>query len=224
MYNEIVKEHRPFAPLQAMISPTAQIHPSTVLEPHVMIGHDVVIGKDCYIQGHCYIGNHTRIGDRVIIQAGTLIGNDAFYFKEREGRFDKWCSGGDVIIEDDVFIGAGCTINKGVSGSTIIGYGSKLDSQVHIGHGAVLGPHCLLAGQVAVGGKSILGTHVKVYGQAGIANSLKVGDHAVILAQAGVVKNLEGGKSYFGMPAEETRYKFQQFVALKNLLKEQRKG
>ena len=219
MYDTLVKEHRPFQPLQDQIADSAIIHPSSTIEPQVIIGHHVSIGKDCYIQGNCYLGSHTTIGDRVVIQAGTMIGTDAFYFKEREGRYDKWCSGGEVIIEDDVFIGACCSINKGVSGATIIGEGSKLDSQVHIGHGAVLGKHCLLAGQVGVGGKAQIGDHVKVYGQAGIGNNITIGDHAVILAKAGVVRSLEGNKSYFGMPAEETHLKFKQIVAVRNLLK-----
>ncbi|NND05973.1 MAG: UDP-3-O-(3-hydroxymyristoyl)glucosamine N-acyltransferase [Saprospiraceae bacterium] len=219
VYDTLVREHRPFQPLTHLISATATIHPSSTIEPQVVVGHHVSIGKDCHIQGNCYIGNHTTIGDRVVIQAGTMIGTDAFYFKEREGRFDKWCSGGEVIIENDVFIGACCSINKGVSGATVIGAGSKLDSQVHIGHGAVLGKHCLLAGQVGVGGKAQIGNHVKVYGQAGIGNNITIGDRAIILAKAGVVRSLDGDKSYFGMPAEETHQKFKQIVAVRNLLK-----
>lgn len=219
VYNELILKYRPFLPLNTDLSPSAQIHPSSIIEPNVVIGHEVNIGVDCYIQSNCYIGSHTTIGDRVVIQAGTIIGTDAFYFKEREGRFEKWHSGGDVIIEDDVFIGAACTINRGVSGSTVIGKGSKLDSQVHIGHGVVLGENCLLAGQVGVGGKTKIGHRVKVYGQAGIANNLVVGDDALILAKTGVLRDLEGGKSYFGMPAEEARQKFMQIIAVRNLVK-----
>jgi len=222
VYDTLVREHRPFQPLRDQIADSAIVHPSSTIEPQVVIGHHVSIGKDCYIQANCYIGNHTTIGDRVVIQAGTMIGTDAFYFKERADRYDKWCSGGEVIIEDDVFIGACCSINKGVSGSTVIGEGSKLDSQVHIGHGAVLGKHCLLAGQVGVGGKAQIGNHVKVYGQAGIGNNITIGDRAVILAKAGVVRSLEGNKSYFGMPAEETQLKFKQIIAVRNLLKSKR--
>jgi UDP-3-O-[3-hydroxymyristoyl] glucosamine N-acyltransferase len=186
----------------------------------VVIGHHVAIGAHTYIQANCYIGSHTTIGERVIIQAGTIIGTDAFYFKQYPSHYEKWHSGGEVIIEDDVFIGASCTINKGVSGATIIGKGTKMDSQVHIGHGAVLGQHCLLAGQVGVGGKAIVGDRVKVYGQAGIANNITVGNEAIILAKTGVLQSVEGGKSYFGMPAEEARKKFMQIIAVRNLLKQ----
>lgn len=218
-YNNLVYTHRPFQPLHQLISDSARIDPSAIIEPQVVIGDHVSIGANTYIQGNCYIGSHTTIGDRVIIQAGTMIATDAFYFKQYPDHYEKWHSGGEVIIEDDVFIGASCTINKGVSGATIIGKGTKMDSQVHIGHGAVLGQHCLLAGQVGVGGKAIVGDRVKVYGQAGIANNITVGNDAIILAKTGVLRSVEGGKSYFGMPAEEARQKFMQIVAVKNLLK-----
>ncbi len=217
-YESIIRKYRPLEPILHQIDPSAEIDPTAIVEPNVMIGRHVRIGAHSYIQGHTYIGNYTTIGRHVIIQAGTMIGTDAFYFKERASRYEKWSSAGEVIIEDDVFIGAACTINKGVSGATVIGRGSKLDSQVHIGHGVVLGENCLLAGQVGIGGKTVIGKGVKIYGQAGIANNLKIGDHAQILAKTGVLKDLEGGKSYFGMPAEEARQKFMQIVAVKKLL------
>lgn len=223
VYNEIVKEHRPFRPLSEMISSSARIHPSAIIEPNVMIGHEVEIGKDSYIKGNVYIGDFTRIGERVVIEAGSVIGTEAFYYKTRAEGHEKWCNGGDVIIEDDVCIGALCTVNKGVSGSTIIGEGTKLDSQVHVGHGAVLGKHCLIAGQVAIGGKTIIGNHVKVYGQVGFVNSISVGDGAVILAKAAVMNSLEGGKTYFGIPAEESRQKYRELVTLRALTKKKQK-
>ncbi|MCB0668403.1 MAG: UDP-3-O-(3-hydroxymyristoyl)glucosamine N-acyltransferase [Saprospiraceae bacterium] len=218
VYNDLVLKHRPFRPLSESISPSAQIHPTAIIEPQVIIGDEVSIGANTYIQGHCYIGSHTTIGNEVMIQAGTVIGTDAFYFKQWPDHLEKWHSGGEVIIEDRVFIGASCTINKGVSGATVIGEGTKLDSQVHIGHGVVLGKNCLLAGQVGVGGKTIVGDRVKVYGQAGIANNLEIGSDSIILAKAGVLRSLEGGKSYFGVPAEEARKKFMQIVAVKKLV------
>lgn len=219
VYNSLVLKHRPFRPLTQNVSETAEIHPTAIIEPNVIIGDYVKIGANSYIQGNCYIGSHTTIGKNVMIQAGTIIGTDAFYFKQWEDHMEKWHSGGEVIIKDDVFVGAACTINKGVSGATIIGKGCKLDSQVHIGHGVVLGQNCLLAGQVGIGGKTVVGDRVKVYGQAGIGNNLTIGSDAVILAKAGVLRSLDGGKSYFGMPAEDARQKFMQIVAVKNLIK-----
>ena len=120
-----------------------------------------------------------------------------------------------MIIGDDVEIGAGTTISRGVSGETIIGSGSKLDCQVHIGHGAVLGRNCLLAAQVGVAGKTIIGDNCVIYGQAGIAQNLMIGDNSIILAKTGVSKDLEGNKTYFGYPAGEAREKYKELAALR---------
>ncbi|MCB0617715.1 MAG: UDP-3-O-(3-hydroxymyristoyl)glucosamine N-acyltransferase, partial [Saprospiraceae bacterium] len=157
------------------------------------------------------------IGEHVTIQAGAIIGTDAFYYQRREEGYAKWRSGGRVVIEDRVEIGAGCTINKGVSGDTIIGEGSKLDCQVHIGHGVVIGKNCLLAGQVGVGGKTVIEDNVVLYGQVGVIQRVRIGRDAVVLAGAGVSKSLEGGKVYFGAPASEAPTKYREIAALRHL-------
>lgn len=216
-YDSLVREHRPFRPLSASISESASIHPSSVVEPGVVIGHQVVIGRGCYIQANAYIGDQTHIGNHVTIQAGAIVGTDAFYFQKNADGFKKWRSGGRVVIEDHVEIGAGCTINRGVSGDTIIGEGTKLDSQVHVGHGAVIGKRCLLAGQVGVGGKAILEDGVVLYGQVGVAARVRIGAGAVVSAKSGVSKDLEGGKAYFGIPAEEIRVRQRELAALRQL-------
>lgn len=223
VYNNLVKEHNPFQPLTASISESAKIHPSTIIEPNVVVGHRVKIGKNGHIQANVTIHNDTIIGDNVIIQSGTVIGTDAFYFKRHPDNYEKWHSGGRVIIEDNVQIGAACTINKGVSGDTIIGRGSKLDCQVHLGHGVVIGKNCLLAGQVGIGGKTILGDEVVLYGQVGITQNLVVGDKVVVYAGSGIMKNLESGKAYFGSPAKEAKTMYRELVAqgqLPGLLRE----
>jgi UDP-3-O-[3-hydroxymyristoyl] glucosamine N-acyltransferase len=217
VYNSIVKSYRPFNPLQQLISDTAEIDPTAILEPNVVIGDHVKIGKHTYIQSNVVIRAHTIIGDHVVIQSGTIIGTDAFYFKKHKDRYEKFCSGGRVIIENHVDIGAGCTINKGVSGDTIIGEGSILDCQVHIGHGVVLGKRCLLAAQVGIGGKTIIGDDAVLYGQVGVAQNLKIGAKAVISAKSGVSKDLEGGKSYIGYPANESMTKYREWAALRHL-------
>lgn len=216
-YDGLVREYRPFRPLTQNNHSEASIHPSTVIEPNVTIGHDVTIGKNCYIQSNVYIGDYTVIGDNVKIQAGTIIGTDAFYFKRQNYGYEKWRTGGRVILEDGVDIGAACTINKGVSGNTIIGSGTKIDCHVHIGHGVEIGKNCLFAAQVGIGGKTIIGDWVVLYGQVGIAQSLKIGDKAVVLAKSGVSKNLEGGKTYFGSPATEARSMYRELAALRHL-------
>jgi len=216
-YNSIIKEHRPFTPLSEKIGDPTIIHPSAIVEPGAIIGNHVRIGKYSYIQANAYIGDHTVIGDHVIVQSGPIIGTDAFYFKKKEDGFHKWRSGGRVILEDKVDIGAGSTVNKGVSGDTIIGEGTKLDCQVHIGHGVVIGKHCLLAAQVGIGGKTIVGDNVVMYGQVGIAQNLTIGAGAVILAKSGISKNLAGNKTYFGYPADDVKKKYKELAALRNL-------
>jgi len=216
-YDSLVREHRPFRPLSASISESANIHPSSVVEPGAVIGHQVVIGRNCYIQANAYIGDQTHIGNHVTVQAGAIIGTDAFYFQKTAEGFKKWRSGGRVVIHDHADIGAGCTINRGVSGDTVIGEGTKLDCQVHVGHGAVIGKNCLLAGQVGVGGKAVLEDGVVLYGQVGVAARVRIGAGAVVSAKSGVSKDLEGGKAYFGIPAEEIRVRQRELAALRQL-------
>ena len=216
-YNNLVIEQRPHLPLSENIHPSAFIHPSAVIEPNVFIGPHARIGKNSYIQANVVIAEYTVIGNKVLIQSGSVIGTDAFYFKRYPDAYKKWRSGGRVIIEDRVDIGAGCTINKGVSGDTIIGEGTKLDCQVHIGHGVVLGKNCLLAAQVGIGGKTIVGNEVVLYGQVGIAQNIVIGDKAIVLGQAGVTKSIAGHKTYFGTPAEEARQHYRALAALRLL-------
>ena len=216
-YNQLVRKYRPFRPLNSKISPAAHIHPSAIIEPNVVIGPSVRIGKNSYIQANVTIREHTIIGDQVIIQSGAVIGTDAFYFQRSNQAYKKWRSGGRVLIEDRVDIGPGCTICKGVSGDTIIGAGTKLDGQVHIGHGVVIGENCLLAAQVGIGGKAIIGNEVVLYGQVGVAPRLTIGDKAIVLAKSGVSKNLRAGTTYFGYPAREATTQYKALAALRLL-------
>lgn len=217
-YDSLVREYRPFEPLTEPISPRADIHPTAILEPGVVIAANVKIGAYCHIQANTYIGEYTLIGDYVSIGPNSIIGSDAFYYKKQpDGSFQKWRSGGRVLLHDRVDIGAGCTINKGVSGDTIIGEGSKLDCQIHIGHGVVVGKNCLFAAQVGIGGKTIIEDNVVLYGQVGVAQAITIGKGAIVLATSGVSKSLEGGKTYFGAPAEEIREKYKELAALRQL-------
>ncbi len=218
VYDTLVQEHRPVRPILEAISPEAEIHPTAIIEYGVVIAADVRIGAHSHIQANTYIGEHTIIGDEVTIGPNSIIGSEAFYFKKQpDGTYRKWRSGGRVIIENRADIGAGCTINKGVSGDTVIGEGSKLDGQIHIGHGAVVGKNCLFAAQVGIGGKTIIEDNVVLYGQVGVAQAITIGAGAVVLAASGVSKSLEGGKTYFGAPAEEVREKYKELAALRQL-------
>jgi UDP-3-O-[3-hydroxymyristoyl] glucosamine N-acyltransferase len=216
-YDLLVRSFSLFSPLTTNISPTAIIHPSATIEPNVIIGNDVVIGENCYIQAGAYIGDQTVIGKNVNIQAGAIIGTDAFYFKKYPNKYTKWTTAGRVVIHDHVEIGAGCTINRCVSGDTVIGEGTKFDSLIHIGHGAEIGKNCLFAAQVGIGGNTIVEDNVVLYGQVGVAQNLRIGNGAVVLAKSGVSKDLEGGKVYFGIPASEARDKYKELAALRML-------
>ena len=219
VYNQLVTSIRPEQVLTTNYAHTANIHPTAIIEPGVIIGHHVVIGEGSYIQANAYIGEYTVIGNHCRIQAGAILGTDAFYYKKTKDGFVKWRSCGRTILHDHVEIGAGSTINKGVSGDTIIGEGTKIDCQVHIGHGVVVGKHCLFAAQVGIGGKTIIGDHVVLYGQVGGAQNLVIESNVTVLATSGVSKNLEAGKTYFGAPAEEISVKYRELAALRGLPK-----
>ncbi len=216
-YNRLALHYRPVQAISSTVSDTAIIGEGTVVEPNAIIGPHVQIGKNCYIGANAYIAEYTQLGDRVLVQPGAIIGTEAFYFKKTTAGYEKWRSCGRVILEDDVEIGAGCTINKGVSSDTVIGAGSKLDCQVHIGHDVRIGKRCLLAAQVGVGGNTVIGDDVVLYGQAGVAQNLSIGDKSIISAKAGVSKDLEGGKLYFGIPAGEARAMYRELAALRLL-------
>jgi len=219
-YVKIVNHFRPYEPSSKLISDSAIIGEGTLLQPGVFVGNYVRIGQNCLIHPNVTIYDHTVIGDNVIIHAGCVIGADAFYFKRRKDRevqYDKLVSCGRVILEDDVEMGACTTIDKGVSGDTIIGRGTKLDNHVHIGHGAVIGRNCLFAAQVGIGGKAIIEDEVILWGQVGVSKDLRIGKGAIVLAQSGVPSSLEGGKTYFGSPAGEAKPKMRELAWVKRI-------
>jgi UDP-3-O-[3-hydroxymyristoyl] glucosamine N-acyltransferase len=219
-YVSLVNHFRPFEPASKMISDSAVIGSGTHLQPGVFIGNHVTIGENCLIHPNVTIYDHCIIGNNVVIHAGCVLGADAFYFKRRKDRdvqYDKLISCGRVIIEDDVEIGAGTTIDKGVSGDTIIGRGTKLDNHIHIGHGAVIGKNCLFAAQVGIGGKAIIEDEVILWGQVGVSKDLTIGKGAVVLAQSGVPSDLEAGKVYFGSPVGEAKPKMRELSWIKRI-------
>lgn len=189
----------------------------TVIYPNVYIGRDVIIGKNCIIKPGVFIADHTVIGNNVIINANTVIGGDAFYYKRRSENFDKLLTCGRVVIRDDVEIGAGCTIDRGVSADTIIGRGSKLDNLCHIGHDTVIGEMCLFAAGVAIAGVTTVEDCVTLWGRVSVTSDVVIGKGCVVLATSGVSKSLEPGKTYFGAPAEEARGKWRELAAIRQL-------
>lgn len=214
-YVSIVKRFRPFQAATAMVSATALIGEGTVLQPGVFVGNHVSIGRNCLLHPGVVIYDHCQIGDDVIIHANTVIGSDAFYFKRRPEGYDKMESCGRVIVHDRVEIGASCTIDKGVSGDTVIGAGTKLDNHVHIGHDTVIGRNCLFAAQVGIAGVTKIEDEVILWGQVGVNKDLVIGKGAVVYAQSGVASTIEGGKVYFGSPVQDAREKLKEIATLK---------
>lgn len=217
VYNNLVKHFVKFVPAFQKVSPTAQVGAGSVIQPGVFLGENVVIGKNCRIHPNVTIYDNTVIGNDVEIHAGTVIGSDAFYFKKKPEGYDKMISGGRVIINDRVEIGSLCSIDKGVSGDTIIGEGTKLDNQIHIGHDTVIGKNCLFAAQVGIAGVVIIEDDVILWGQVGVQKDLTIGKGAVILGKSGVSKSLPGGKIYFGAPVEDARDKWKEVALIRKL-------
>ena len=219
-YLKIVKNFRPFEPATKLISDSAVIGEGSYIYPNAFIGHHVTMGKNCVIHPNVSILDHCIIGNNVVIQAGTVIGSDAFYYNTKKDRavwYKKMESCGRVIIEDDVEIGASCTIDRGVSHDTVIGRGTKMDNMVHIGHDSVIGQNCLFAAQVGIAGAVNIGNGVILWGQVGVNKTLTIGDNAVVYAQSGVPGDLEPGKTYFGSPTELAKDKMKELVWLKRL-------
>lgn len=216
-FNKLTQHFRPFQSSSSSISPSAIIGKGTVIQPNTFVGNNVTIGKNCIIHPNVSIYDNTIIGDNVIIHSGTVLGADAFYYKKRPEGFDQLLSGGRVIIEDNVGLGALCTIDKGVTGDTIIGEGTKIDNQVHIGHDTVVGKKCLIAAQTGIAGCVVIEDEVTIWGQVGTTSGITIGAKAVLLAQSGIGKSLEAGKVYFGSPAEESREKMKQLVNVKRI-------
>ena len=212
-FNKLTHYFKPFRNANSAISESAEIGEGTVIQPNVFVGNNVKIGRNCLIHSNVAIYDNTVIGNNVTIHAGSVIGSDAFYYKNRPEKFDKLLSGGNVIIEDNVDLGALCTIDKGVTASTTIGEGSKLDNQVHVGHDTVIGKRCLIASQVGIAGCVLIEDFVTIWGQVGITSG--IGEKAVISAQSGVSKSLPGHKAYFGTPADEFRKKYKELASIK---------
>ncbi|MBS4061395.1 MAG: UDP-3-O-(3-hydroxymyristoyl)glucosamine N-acyltransferase [Bacteroidetes bacterium] len=213
----IILKHRPFAASNVSVSPSAEIGQDTVIQPGSFIGNHVNIGKNCLIHSNVSIYDHSVIGDNVIIHSGSVIGADAYYFQRRPEGYRKFESCGRVIIEDHVEIGALCSIDKGVTGDTIIGWGTKMDNHCQVGHDTYIGRNCLIGAFAAIAGVTRIEDDVIIWGRVAINKDIVIGKGAVILATSAVDKTLEGGKTYFGVPADEARKKWRELAAVRQL-------
>ncbi|MEO0733489.1 MAG: UDP-3-O-(3-hydroxymyristoyl)glucosamine N-acyltransferase, partial [Bacteroidota bacterium] len=219
VFDRLMQAERPSIIYRANVDPSAEIGEGTRIAHGAIIGPRVKIGKDCYVGPNAVVTDGTELGDRVYVSAGAIIGEEAFYFKRSAEGMQPWRSGGSVRLEDDVMIGPNCTVARGITAVTVIGQGTKLDAQVQIGHDCKIGKHCLLAAQVGIAGNTTVGDWCVFQGQVGVAQNLTIGDRAIILAKSGVSKNLEGGKEYFGYPAQEARTAFRDLASLRRLRK-----
>jgi len=219
-YLKIVNQFKPFSASEKMISDSTSVGRNSVIMPNVFLGNNVIVGDNCVIHPNVTIYDDCVIGNSVEIHSGTVIGSDAFYFntkKSRENWYKKMQSCGQVIIHDYVEIGANCTLDRGVSDSTIIGSGTKLDNLVHVGHDVVIGKNCLIAAQVGIAGGTILGDGVTLWGQVGVNKTITIGDNAVVMGQGGVTSSIDGNKTYWGTPIQEFYAKRKELVLIKRL-------
>lgn len=216
-FNKLTQHFAPFTPWNSHVGNNFSKGENTIIYPNVIIGHNVSIGDDCVIHAGAVLGDNTRLENNVVVGPNSVIGHDAFYYKKKEDGYDRMLSCGGTILKENVEIGALTTIDRGVTGDTIIGKGTKIDNQVHIGHDSVIGEHCLFAANVGIAGCVIIEDHVTLWGQVGVTSDITIGKGAVVHAQSGVAKSLAGGAVYFGSPAAEARTALKEMAALRKL-------
>lgn len=226
LYNAIARAQRP--PLfwkceKGNHGISTHIGEGTQIALSAVIGNHVFIGKNCFIHPNVVIYDHSVLGDRVEVHANTVIGGDAFYYKRKPMGMEKMYSCGRVVIEDDVEIGCGTTIDRGVSGDTRIGKGTKVDNQVQIGHDTVIGQNCVIGSQCGISGVTVIEDNVTLWGQVGVNKDIVIGAGAVVLGQSGVTKSIEGGKVYLDTPARESRKVLRELATLIQLTEERRR-
>jgi UDP-3-O-[3-hydroxymyristoyl] glucosamine N-acyltransferase len=171
----------------------------------VYIGEGSTVDDDTVVHANVSIGRTIFVGKRVIIHAGTVLGSDGFGFVTEGGKHHKIPQVGGVIIEDDVELGANCTVDRATLGNTVIKKGTKLDNQVHVAHNVTIGEHCLLAGQVGIAGSSTLGSYVVLGGQAGVADHIAVGDKVMAGGGSAITRDVEPGQVIAGYNAMPLR-------------------
>jgi UDP-3-O-[3-hydroxymyristoyl] glucosamine N-acyltransferase len=201
----------------AVVGRNAKLEDGVQLHAHVLVGAECTVGAGTVLQAGVVLYPRTRVGRNCLLHAGTVVGSDGFGFDPVADGWEKVPQCGTVLVEDDVEIGANCTIDRGRFGATRILRGSKLDNQVHVAHNASIGPAALLIAQVGVAGSTRIGERAIMAGQAGVSGHLEVGDGARVGGGAQVTKSLPGGKDYFGYPAIDFREQVRALVEFKRL-------
>lgn len=201
-----------------MIGANCTVGESSVLLAKVTLYDSVLLGDDCMIHAGVVFYHDTSLGHRVTVHAGTVIGSDGFgYDENKDGSFSKVPQVGNVIIGDDVEIGANCTIDRAMVGSTIIGNGVKIDNLVHIAHNVVIGDNTAIAAQAGISGSAKLGNRNRIAGQVGVVGHLEIADDVIVHAQSGVAKSISVGGHYFGSPAKNHSEELKILAALRQL-------
>lgn len=218
---------------QAFVAGSAAIGHNTTIHPFAHIGEDVSIGEDCEIGPGVSIGDGCQIGDSVridanavvyansklgsdiVINANAVIGSEGFGYQTRNGRHTRLPHVGNVIIEDDVEIGACTTIDRAKIGSTVIGSGTRIDNSVQIAHNCQIGQHNLLVSQCGIAGSAVTGDYVVIAGQVGISDHVTLGDGAIVGAKSGVHRDMPGGQTYLGSPATPVREQTRMLMSMK---------
>jgi UDP-3-O-[3-hydroxymyristoyl] glucosamine N-acyltransferase len=219
----------------AIVASSARLDQTVHVGPYCVIGEGVQIGARSILQGGSIIGDNCRLGEevnlfpnvtvyprteighRVRIHSGTVVGADGFGYVLDGGVHRKVPQMGNVLIGDDVEIGANVTVDRGALGPTTIGRGTKIDNLVQVAHNVTIGEHCLVVAQAGIAGSTRLGNYVVLGGQVGLAGHLKVGDHASVAAQSGVMHDIPSGEKWFGYPAQPDRQTKRQMIALQQL-------
>jgi len=229
------EEHVPGIHPHSVIAPSARVNATAHIGPGCVVGAGVVIGARSVLTGgnhvgrDCEIGDDTRllpnvvlyartkVGHRVTIHAGTVIGSDGYGYVFAEGRHLKMPQVGNVVIHDDVEIGANAAIDRAALGSTVIGEGTKIDNLVHVAHNVMLGRHCLIMGQVGFAGSTELGDYGVIASQSGIAGHLKLGKQSTVGAKSGVMRDVPDNETVLGIPAAPDKQAKRQWVAVQRL-------
>lgn len=216
-YNKLTRHFAPKRFQHTSIGEGTTVDPSAIIYPNVIIGHDCKIGKNVTLFPGAVIGDRCQLDDDVIVGPNSVIGHYAFYYKKKPTGYDRMHSCGSVHLKKGVEIGALCTIDAGVSGTTEVGEGTKIDNQVHIGHDTVVGKDCLMAANVGIAGCATIKDKVTLWGQVGVVSDVVLGEGSTVLGQSGVGRDLEPGKTYLGSPCVEARVKFREIAAAKRL-------
>jgi len=216
-FNFLTNFFKPFSFNTEQVADTASIGNNCRIHSTVVIGDRVKIGNNCIIHPNVTIYDDCEIGNNVIIHANTVIGGHAFYYKRRADHFERLNSCGTVVIENDVEIGASCTIDRGVTAITQIGAGTKIDNMVQIGHDTIVGKMCLFAAHVGIAGCVIIEDNVTLWGQVGIVSGITLKKGTVVLGQSGISKDTKENTVYLGSPADESRSKMKEMAALRRI-------